>query len=166
VAVNSATQRLPSSNFCEFCFPPESHPADPSPRTSARSSSLGLPLPSALVRIAGPHCGRLATPTYVPPSGFGYPPSDFLPAIPSKFCFALTALLGLVPSKLRHSAGHAGVTTEVSPHVVSSTVDADLRPHGPVDCDSWVLTRPKARVLRLVLAAWDSEAPLGFAFLR
>jgi hypothetical protein len=58
------------------------------------SSSPGLPFPSAQVRIEGPLVRQVSTPTFVPPSGFGYPLDGFLPSTPSEFCFTLTALLG------------------------------------------------------------------------
>ena len=64
------------------------------------SSSLGLPFPSAQVRIEGPRFRRASTPTFGPPSGFGYPLDGFSPSTPSEFCFTLTALLGFSPSKL------------------------------------------------------------------
>jgi hypothetical protein len=64
------------------------------------SSSLGLPFPSAQVRIEGPRFRRASTPTFGPPSGFDYPLDGFRPSTPSEFCFTLTALLGFSPSEL------------------------------------------------------------------
>jgi hypothetical protein len=63
-------------------------------------SSLGLSGPSAQVRIKGPRFRQASTPTFGPPSGFGYPLDGFSPSTPSEFCFTLTALLGFSPSKL------------------------------------------------------------------
>jgi hypothetical protein len=64
------------------------------------SSSLGLFFPSAQVRIEGPRFRRASTPTFGPPSGFGYPLDGFRPSTPSESSFILTALLGFSPSEL------------------------------------------------------------------
>jgi hypothetical protein len=62
-------------------------------------SSPGLSYPSALSNTASPLVWQASIPTFVPPSGFGYPLGGFLLAASGEPSFMLTALLGFSPSK-------------------------------------------------------------------
>jgi hypothetical protein len=104
---------------------------------------------------------------FVPPSGFGYPPDGFLPAIPCRFYFTPAALKGFTLRSFPLSKGTRRVTARVNPHTVSPTVllaaEAAGRPgrprflgfdplESPLRPSVWLAQRPPA-------------APLGFTLL-
>jgi hypothetical protein len=68
-------------------------------------SSHGLSIPSAQSKSEGPLVWQGSTPTFVPPSGFGYPPDGFLPSGPGEPYFMLTALLGFPLRSIHRSKG-------------------------------------------------------------
>jgi hypothetical protein len=88
-------------------------------------SSPGLPFPSAQVRIEGPLVRQASTPTFVPPSGFGYPLDGFLPSTPSEFCFTLTALLGFTLRSFTSPQGSTVLPPQFTHLSFSPTLDTD-----------------------------------------
>jgi len=80
--------------LCEFRFPPEYHPTDPSRPTEAFRLLSWASVPYGTDQDRRSTASRALPARFVPPSGFGYPLDGFLPAIPSRFCFTPAAPLG------------------------------------------------------------------------
>jgi len=128
------------------------------------SSSLGLPLPSALEE-SQVHFPRVLPARFVPSSGFGYPLDGLLPAIPCRFCFAPAALLGFTLRSFLLPEGIQPVSGWKNPLTVSPVgIPAPKAQAGSTGRSSWVFA-PSGSPWQpnVVLAHQPLDAPLGFA---
>jgi hypothetical protein len=108
----------------------------------------------------------IALPTIlVTPSGFDYPPDVFLPEIPSKLFFKLTALLGFSPSKRSRVMRYENISAVIYPPVVYFMLDTSLRWYGHINRGFWVFFLVTDPGIGKFWTCLLPKAPLEFSFL-
>jgi hypothetical protein len=127
------------------------------------SPSLGLCFPTAH-EGSEVHLPRALPARYVPPSGFGYPPDGFLPAIPRRLCFAPAALLGFTLRSFLLPKGIPAVSDRKNPLTVSPTGIPVARAAGRHGRPRFLGFAPfeESLAANVCLARQPLDAPLGF----